>query len=386
MLNRSALLWPRRRQRRGGLRRSFHRWCCAVRRWHDRRMSHLTSLRLRQCGDRMGRHGRQALNVLRYWQRGNSAAKHVRLHGGARGGNRCTHRHDGLLSRRQMGLVGHGRLKSAPAGHGSGRSLNHDVGHVAHVRDVVIRDAVVVDDRVMAIDIHIAVNAHADVHHGRCTHDDCRRGSRRSGNDDAGTRARRRRDEDARRAHGRWPDDDIRSHVGPGDRSVIGRRHEFDVRPRPVARQKDDAVLPVLVVRLDPDVLGTRRHHPTACTPHPVALPGPIATGPHRIRLRRRRKVLDKHGGGCPPDRDGLRLLQRRIDKDADDRAKVVEPASLVALDPNVTRVLSMGGHRESREQRGNAQRNGCPRRTLGEVVLVILHVMSPSNQCRIVE
>ena len=255
-----------------------------------------------------------------------------------------------MLRSRQIGLVGDGRLEGAPVCHGSGRSLNHDVGHVAHVRDVVVRDAVVVDDGVVAIDVQVAVDAHADVHHGRCTHNDGGRGSHRGGNDDAGARARGRRDEDARWAHGRWPDDDIRAHAGPGDRSVVGRCDELDIGPRPVARQKDDAVIPVLVVRLDPDVLLTRRHHPTARAPHPVALPGPIATGPDRIRLRRRRKALDQHRRRCPADRHGLRLLQRRIHKDADDRAKVIEPASIVALDSNLTRVLSLGGKRKSGE------------------------------------
>ncbi len=283
--------------------------------------------------------------------------------------------------------MGHGRLKGAPVGHGSGRSPNHDVGHIAHVGDVVVRDAVVVDDRVVAIDVQVAVNAHADVHHGRRTHDDCRWGSYRSGDDDAGARARRRRDEDSRRAHRRWPDDDIRSHVGPGNRSVIGRRHELDIGPRPVARQKDDAVIPVLVVRLDPDVLRTRRHQPTARAPHPVALPGPIATCPDCIRLRWRRKLFNKHRGRRPADRHWFRLLQRRIDEDADDGAKVIEPASVVALDSNLTLVLGLGGQRRQRsKQRGDGQRNGCSGGTLGGMVLKILHVMSPSNQGRCVE
>lgn len=52
----SALVWPLRRQRAGGgrgLRPGLRRRSGAVRRWQDRRMRHLTPLRLRQRGDRM---------------------------------------------------------------------------------------------------------------------------------------------------------------------------------------------------------------------------------------------------------------------------------------------------------------------------------------------
>ncbi len=222
--SRSFLGGPGRSRDDGRLRHLLLSWLLrrgTVRCRNDGRVRHLATLRLRQHGDRMRWHGRQALYML--WRRQNcdAAARDICLHRRARGRDRGAHRHHRLLRRRQMSLVRYGGLKCAPVCHGTGRCLDHDVGHVANVRDVVVGDAVVVDDRVVAVDVDVAVHAHAHVHYRRCTHHNCRRRAHRGGNDDAWTGPRRRRDEDPGRAHWRRPNHDIDSDVGPGDRPVI---------------------------------------------------------------------------------------------------------------------------------------------------------------------
>ena len=107
-LDGSARGRPRRRQCAGGsrgLRRGLRHRRHAVRRWNDGRMRHLAALRLRQHRDRVWRDGRQSLHVLRRWQPGDGAARHVGLHRRARGGSRGAHRDHGALRRGQVGLV-----------------------------------------------------------------------------------------------------------------------------------------------------------------------------------------------------------------------------------------------------------------------------------------
>lgn len=66
-----------------GFRPGFWRGRSGVRHGHDWRMGHLSALRLRECGNRVRRHRRQALHVLRRGQGGDGAARHVGLHGRA---------------------------------------------------------------------------------------------------------------------------------------------------------------------------------------------------------------------------------------------------------------------------------------------------------------
>ncbi len=233
--------------------------------------------------------------------------------------NRRHRAHDG---RERSGKVGTCRNRGFERPSARGRAGGRHHLHCLAVVVVDVRDVGdVVDRRVVrhAVDRGV-LHAHADVVDRRRADDHRRRRTDRGRHDQAEPRTGRRGNE-----HARWPDrSDPCHHAGCRHRHCKAqpqrRRHERDARRRPMACDEDHHVVAVLVVRLHPSIAGLRGRGPAACGPHPVALPRPVAAGPHRARERRGRRHFHEHRRRSPCHRDRRRLIQRRIDVHAHDR------------------------------------------------------------------
>ena len=191
----------------------------------------------------------------------------------------------------------------------TGRRHHGDIGHVGDIGDVI-------DCRVVGGDMHAAMNDR------RCAGDHRRRCADWCGNDQAEMRAGRCRNEHTHRAVRARAGHDARSGYADVDVHAQGRGHKTDAGSGPEAVDENHIAVAVLIVGIAPGIAWAGWWCPAAMSPDPVAFPSPIAANPECAGEGGRRWRFHQHGRWCPRHFNRRRLVDGRVDIDADYRLR----------------------------------------------------------------